>query len=94
MLADLFCIEDLKSISLDKFRRETSEKWDSDPFLECVWEVYQSIPEYPRTIRPALVDVAVAHAGDIAGKARFEDLVREGGDFVVEYVTRLLVQKL
>jgi hypothetical protein len=90
-LANMFCIEDLKTISLNKFRRETSEGWDSNLFLECVWEIYHSTYGYPRTIRPALVDVAVAHAREIAGKARFEDLVREGGDFVVEYVTRLLM---
>lgn len=46
-----------------------------------------------KRIRPTLVDVAVAHAREIAGKAGF-DLVREGGDSVVEYVTRLLMQKL
>ncbi|OAL42711.1 hypothetical protein IQ07DRAFT_525636, partial [Pyrenochaeta sp. DS3sAY3a] len=90
-LANMFCIEDLKTVCLDKFRRETSKGWDSDLFLGCVWEVYHSIPAYPHTIRPALVDVAVAHVREIAGKAGFQDLVREGGDFVVEYVTRLLM---
>jgi hypothetical protein len=90
-LANMFCIEDLKTISLNKFRRETSERWDSDLFLECVWEIYHSNFGYPCTIQPAVVDVAVTHAREIAGKARFEDLVREGGDFVVEYVTRLLM---
>jgi hypothetical protein len=92
VLANEFCIEDLKTVSLEKFRRETREGWDSDLFLECVWEVYHSIPGCPHTIRPALIDVAVAHAREIAGKAGFQDLVREGGDFVVEYVTRLLMQ--
>ena len=87
----MLCIEDLKTISLNRFRLETCEGWDSDLFLDCVWEIYHSIPGYPRTVRPILVDVAVVHTREIAGEAGFEDLVREGGDFVVDYITRLLM---
>lgn len=89
-LADMFFIEDLKTTSLDKFQRQISEGWDRDLFLACVWEVYQSAPEYPRTIRPALVDIAVVHAHDLVVKEDFKDLIRKGGDFVVEYAGRLL----
>lgn len=53
----------------------------------------QSISGYPRKIRPTLVDVAVAHAREIARKARVEDLVREERDFVIEYAIRLMMQK-
>ena len=38
----------------------------------------------PRTIRSALVDVAVMHAHDIVAKEGFKELVYEGGDFAVE----------
>ncbi|KAK7177395.1 hypothetical protein PSPO01_16561 [Paraphaeosphaeria sporulosa] len=89
-LADYFCIEDLQFIALKKFQREASEKWNSDLFLACIWEAYQSVPDIPRTIRSALIDIAVVHASEVVQKESFKDLVHEGGDFAVDYVGRLL----
>ncbi|KAL5401305.1 hypothetical protein PMIN03_011631 [Paraphaeosphaeria minitans] len=89
-LADYFCIEDLQFIALENFQREASEKWNSDLFLACIWEAYQSVPDVPRTIRSALIDIVVVHASEIAVKERFKDLVHEGGDFAADYVERLL----
>ncbi|KAF2189908.1 hypothetical protein K469DRAFT_723743 [Zopfia rhizophila CBS 207.26] len=38
-LADMFFLEDLKALALEKFKRNLGELWMSDSFLECVWEV-------------------------------------------------------
>ncbi|KAF9728661.1 hypothetical protein PMIN01_13489 [Paraphaeosphaeria minitans] len=89
-LADMFGVGDLKTMSMDRLKRETSERWNSDLFVASIEEVYQSGVKFPLTLRSDLLDVAAMHVHDITAKDDFRSLVYRGGDFVVEYVERLL----
>lgn len=83
-------MEVLKEISMDRMKQTVRERWDCDLFLACIREVYQSVSKFPPTLRSALLDMAVVHALELTMEEEFKDLVYEGGDFVVEYVGRLL----
>ncbi|KAF2181195.1 hypothetical protein K469DRAFT_589870, partial [Zopfia rhizophila CBS 207.26] len=92
-LADMFFLEDLKALALEKFKRNLEELWMSDSFPECVREVYKSTYERDRALRSVVVEVAATHAHDLGSKEIFKDLICEGGDFVVDYFEKLLYNR-
>jgi hypothetical protein len=40
-------------------------------------------------MQAAVVDVAATHVHDLCAKSGFKDLLREGGDFAVDYLEKL-----
>ncbi|KAF2181491.1 hypothetical protein K469DRAFT_589178 [Zopfia rhizophila CBS 207.26] len=84
-LADMFFLEDLKALSTAKLQLKLQDLWTSDSFPECVREIYASTPNSDRAMRSAVVEVARVHVRELGKKAIFKDLIREGGDFAVEY---------
>ncbi|KAF2187347.1 hypothetical protein K469DRAFT_570324, partial [Zopfia rhizophila CBS 207.26] len=88
-LADMFFLEDLKALALKKFQQKSRDLWMSDSVPECIREVYKSTYEQDRGIRSAVVEVAASHVHDLSNKGIFKNLVREGGDFVVDYFENL-----
>ncbi|KAF2193629.1 hypothetical protein K469DRAFT_239450 [Zopfia rhizophila CBS 207.26] len=90
VLADMFFLEDLKALALEKFKRNLEDLWMSDSFPECVREVYKSTYERDHALRSVVVEVAATHAHDLGSNGIFKDLVYEGGDFVVDYFEKLL----
>jgi hypothetical protein len=88
-LADMFFLEDLKVLCAAKLQQKLQDLWTTDSFPECVREIYASTPNSDRTIRPVVVKVAKIHVHELGNKAIFKDLIREGGDFAVDYFEML-----
>ncbi|KAF1952619.1 hypothetical protein CC80DRAFT_422155, partial [Byssothecium circinans] len=84
-LANMFFLENLKVLATAKLRQKLQELWTSDSFPECIREVYATTPESDRAMRSAVVEVAKNHVRELGKKAVFTDLIREGGDFAVDY---------
>jgi len=84
-LADMFFLDDLKALSTAKLQLKLQDLWTSDLFPECIREIYASTPDSDRAMRAAVVEVASVRIHELGMKAIFKDLIREGGDFAVEY---------
>ncbi|KAF2807551.1 uncharacterized protein BDZ99DRAFT_392862, partial [Mytilinidion resinicola] len=88
-LADMFFSEGLKKLALKRFQQEVEEHWRSDESPECIREVYSSTHERAAAVRAAVVEVAARNVQELGRKEIFQDLIRKGGDFAVDYVERL-----
>jgi hypothetical protein len=84
-LADMFFLEGLKALCTAKLEQMLKDLWNSDSFPECIWEIYASAPSDNRAMRSTVLEVAKAHVRELGEKAAFKDLIREGGDFAVQY---------
>ncbi|KAF2185511.1 hypothetical protein K469DRAFT_707750 [Zopfia rhizophila CBS 207.26] len=74
----MFFLKDLKALALK-----------NDLFPECIQEVYKSTYKQDWGIWSAVVEVAASHIYDLSNKRIFKDLIRKGGDFVVDYFKKL-----
>ena len=81
----MFFLEDLKALCTSKLQQKLQVLWDSDLFSECVREIYASTPNSNCSMRSAVVKVAKTHLRELGKKETFKDLIREGGDFAVDY---------
>jgi hypothetical protein len=81
----MFFLEDVKALSTVKLQLKLQDLWTSDSFPDCVREVYASTPNTDRGMRSAVVEVARVHASELCCKAIFKELIREGGDFAVDF---------
>src|SRR4051812_35515765 len=81
----MFFLEDVKALSTAKLQLKLQGLWTSDSFPDCVREIYASTPNSDRGMRSAVVEVARVHAGELCCKAIFKELIREGGDFAVDF---------
>jgi hypothetical protein len=81
----MFFLEGLKALAIAKLQQKLQKLWISDSFPECIREVYATTPESDRAMRSAVVEVARDHVIELGKKVVFKDLIREGGDFVVQY---------
>ncbi|KAH6612379.1 hypothetical protein C7974DRAFT_77384 [Boeremia exigua] len=88
-LADMFFLEDLKALCVLKLRTKLKELWTSDEFPACIQKVYASTSDTNCEMRFAVLESATTHAHDLSAKEGFRNLLREGGDFTVEYVNAL-----
>ncbi|KAF2844533.1 hypothetical protein T440DRAFT_316582 [Plenodomus tracheiphilus IPT5] len=88
-LADMFFLEDLKALCVLKLQTKLKDLWASDTFPPCIRKVYASTPHTNCSMRLAVLESATAHANELSAKEVFTDLLREGGDFAVEYVNAL-----
>jgi hypothetical protein len=79
----MFRIEELKTLSCNKFKLQLQKHWISDTFAECIREVYLT-SNSTDLIRKAVVDAVLLHRRELVQKRPFQDLVREGGDFAID----------
>ncbi|KAH7381197.1 hypothetical protein DE146DRAFT_278733 [Phaeosphaeria sp. MPI-PUGE-AT-0046c] len=84
-LADRFLLGDLKALATAKLQKKLEELWTSQEFPDCIRQVYATTVESDRAMRSAVVEVAKEHVRELGTKVEFKDLIREGGDFAVEY---------
>ncbi|KAJ6276571.1 hypothetical protein J3E71DRAFT_187155 [Bipolaris maydis] len=84
-LAEMFFLEDLKAVAVAKLQQKLQDLWTSDSFPECIQEIYATTPENDVGMRSAVVEIAKVHVKELISKDIFKDLIREGGDFAVEY---------
>jgi hypothetical protein len=89
-LADMFFLPDLKALCTLKLTDKLHDQWSSESFPDCIREIYESTPQSDRTMKDAVVRVAKQHARELAEKDIFKDLIREGGDFPVDYLESLI----
>ncbi|CAI6333750.1 unnamed protein product [Periconia digitata] len=89
ILADMFLLEDLKTLSLEKLKY----KFHCDPvdhaFPVCIRKVYAGTSDRHTELRSAFVQKAIANARGLRSNESFMELFREGGDFPVDYVHAL-----
>ncbi|EOA85871.1 hypothetical protein ACJQWK_02967 [Exserohilum turcicum] len=84
-LADMFFLEDLKAVAIAKLQHKLQDLWTNDSFPECIREIYATTPANDLGMRSAVVEIAKDHIKELGSKSIFKDLIREGGDFVVQY---------
>ncbi|KAM3510723.1 hypothetical protein MY11210_005649 [Beauveria gryllotalpidicola] len=82
-LAHYFGIQGLKQYALERFKPKVSRLWVSERFLDCIRDVYASTVDKNCEMRKAIVNVTYIHLNELWDRS-FEDLLREGGDFVVD----------
>jgi hypothetical protein len=86
-LALSFSLTRLQSLALDKFQLQLTVDWSGGSFFDCIKEVYAMVDS--NALRVAVVQTAVAHFHELATKASFVNLLREGGDFACDCCTRI-----
>jgi len=85
----MFRMDDLKSLSCEKFELQLQTHWISDTFADCIREVYlSSMDTDPIEIRKTVVDVVSSHR-ELVQKPAFQELIREVGDFAVDLVLQI-----
>ncbi|RYP76242.1 hypothetical protein DL771_001861 [Monosporascus sp. 5C6A] len=92
VLADMFLMDHLKEDALRKFKSKLSELWISEKFTDCVKEIYSSTNEFDCGLRNAAVETTKVHLTRLWEKKPFKELIREGGDFVVD-LTGVLAER-
>ncbi|KAK7177394.1 hypothetical protein PSPO01_16560 [Paraphaeosphaeria sporulosa] len=88
-LADMMLLEGLKALCVSKLKEKLKDLWASDSFPDCIREVYACTHHSGCDMRSAVLEIATAHAPELSDKEVFTDLLRDGGEFPVEYVTAL-----
>ncbi|KFY03940.1 hypothetical protein V490_00042 [Pseudogymnoascus sp. VKM F-3557] len=86
-LADMFRMEDLKTLACKKFELQLQQHWISDTFVDCIREVYMTSRVSDAT-RKAVVRTVFLHK-ELVNKQPFQDLIREVGDFAADLVSVL-----
>ncbi|XWW99150.1 hypothetical protein V2A60_007158 [Cordyceps javanica] len=87
-LAQYFDIKGLKDYSLARFEAKVSKLWVSERFADCIRDVYASTVDTNCEMRRTVVRVARQHLQELWHKP-MQDLLREGGDFVVDLMALL-----
>jgi len=93
-LADEFLMDDLKKLSLENFQSVLHELWISDTFVDCIQEVYNTTYRNNDHMREIVVQTSHDHLSKLWDQNRFQDLVRENGDFAVDLMGKLSRQGL
>lgn len=89
-LADMFLMEDLKSLAVHRFRLISEENWTSEAFAGCIEEIYARTNQNGKIMRDAVVDMAQEYGQKLWEKDCSKDIIRNNGDFAVDFVERYL----
>jgi hypothetical protein len=81
-------MDDLKALALEKFQSLLDDLWMSDTFVDCIREIYSTTYKKDDQMRETVLGVAHEHFRQLWSKVKFRDLVRENGDFAVDFVDR------
>jgi hypothetical protein len=90
-LANEFSL-DLGTLCTSKLEERLNNAWLSYEFLECVHEVYEYTSDGPdpNGLRHMLVEAARRNARELMGEDPFKRLIREGGDFAVDFLESII----
>lgn len=83
VLADMFLLDHLKEYALNRFKEKVKDLWISEAFTDCIKEIYNSTQASDR-MRDAVVGISRANLSKLWTKKAFQELIRDGGDFVVD----------
>lgn len=82
-LADMFFIEGLKKLSAEKLQNKLLLPRPSQVFVDCIQEVY-AVTGGLNPMRSIVAQKAAKKHWDLKKEQVFKDLIRKGGDFVVD----------
>lgn len=68
--------------------------WVSENFVDCIREVYGMSSDKNCEVRREVVKIARSHLADLWDKKTFRDLLREGGDFVIDVLKGVVSGKV
>ncbi|KAL7929636.1 BTB/POZ protein [Trichoderma chlorosporum] len=83
-LADYFQVDNLQSYALEMFKSKIDKLWVGENFVDCIRDVYGTTIDRHHVLRLEVAKVARSHLRDLWDKQTFRDLIREGGDFVMD----------
>ncbi|KAH7248163.1 hypothetical protein B0J15DRAFT_449434 [Fusarium solani] len=88
MAAKYFLIDQLMEIALQRFESKSRSEWDSKLLTKCIHDVYDSTTEDDHKVRNVVLDLTRRYQVSLRDKSNFRDLLRQGGDFVVDLVVK------
>lgn len=80
----------LKDYSLQNFKSKINKLWVSEVFVDCIKDVYESTSDVKCKMRGAVIDVVHQHLAELWQKKPFKELFREGGDFGVDLMSKMV----
>lgn len=92
--ADFFLMEDLKQLAFQRFKSKIQRLWVSEQLVDCIREIYTSTTESDKELRSAVAEIGFTYRDTLGKKKAFRDLIREGGDFVVDLIDRFSASAL
>lgn len=87
-LAAKYGIDGLKALALHKIKQTLEDNWRGEFFVELAKEAYTKVDE-DSVLRSTIVKIAATHVHELARVARFISLLREGGDFICDFIDKL-----
>ena len=90
-LGEMYDIQGLKALALEKFKRDTDRFWNSNnhkEFLDAVGEVYTSTMEHDKSLRNAVVDIFVGKKA-LLKSPEAQDVVKSLPDLSFDLTLRL-----
>ncbi|KAI8648945.1 BTB/POZ domain containing protein [Fusarium sp. Ph1] len=88
MVAKYFLIDQLVDIALQRFESKSRSEWDSKLLTKCIQDVYDSTTEDDRQVRNVILDLTRRYQTSLRDESNFRDLLRQGGDFVLDLVVK------
>src|SRR5690349_20252116 len=90
MLADYFKIRGLQDYALQRQRDRLQAPWTPRNLVDCIREIYKSTHNAEDKMRALVSGVAHQHLTQLWDDESFRQLIREGGDFVVDIIGDIL----
>jgi hypothetical protein len=90
-LAGEFNMRGLRFRCGDKLEKQLGGDWSDDEFVECIREVYEyTSVDDTDGLRCAVLETAKHNARELIEEAPFQQLIREGGDFALDFLESII----
>lgn len=87
-LAEMFFIEGLKKLSIEKLNTKLNLPCPNQTFVDCIQEVY-AVTGGSNRMRDMVARKAATRRSDLYKEQFFKNLLHKGGDFVVDMIGSL-----
>jgi hypothetical protein len=91
-LADMYDIQDLKTLSISKFEQAAQRDWKSSSFPQVIDYVYKSTPTSDRGLRDIIVKTIVKHS-ELVSDGKFDQLLEAHGQVGKDILKGVLAAK-
>lgn len=92
-LADMLCIDDLKTLAAEKFQGHLKNHWVLADFHEIVKDIYTNTASSDKALRDGLLDAAIEHHGELKADGPYKSVLLEYGEFSGALVLRDSISK-
>lgn len=92
-LANYFIVEGLKDFALQRFQAKVEKLWLSEKLVDCIRNIYDSTSDPDCKMRKTVVNTVYVHIDDLWQRKSLQDLLRDGGDFVVDLMGEMMARK-